>query len=79
MADLATQGRQVGSQQVDIPVDAAGEAESMRKKSDEEVCTRINLLADTSDEHAAPRHQTFDRMYRMYLSRFNFWRREDHT
>ena len=72
MADLATQGRQVGSQQVDIPVEAAEDAESMRKKSDEEVCTRINLLADTSDEHAAPRHQTFDRMYRMYLSRFNF-------
>ena len=71
-ADLPTTLDQVGRKQVDIPTEAAAEAESMRKKSDSEVVQRINLLADESDGHAKPRHDTFDRMYRLYLSRFNF-------
>lgn len=70
--DIALQGQQIGSPQVDIPKGAAEDADSMREKSDQEVCQRINQLADRADEHAAPRHQTFERMYRLYLSRFNF-------
>lgn len=72
MSDTSLQGQQVGPPQVDIPRDAAGDAESMRSKADRDICNRINELADASDEHAQPRHDTFERMYRMYLSRFNF-------
>ncbi len=72
MADLATISKQVGTKQVDIPPEAALEAASMRRKADTDICQRINQLSDTADEHAAPRHRTFDKMYRMYLSRFNF-------
>lgn len=72
MADLPIVAEHVGRKQVDIPAEAAAEAESMRKKADGEVVQRINEFADASDDHSKPRRDTFDRMYRLYLSRYNF-------
>jgi len=77
MADTATLNRQLGTQQVDIPADAAGEAESMRGKTDQEIVQRITLLAEESDQHAKGRHDTFERMYRLYQSRFNWTGKAD--